>query len=232
MYTVRITKIERMGKSYANIYFKPKISAYPGQFVMVNVFGYEEIPLSLSLPNCLTVKAVGETTHALINSKIGQLLGMRGPFGKPFTPSDRVLMIAGGIGIAPLRFLYHFLKDCKSQIKIIYGVKTAKDAILTEEFDDITITTEDGSFGIRGTVLTALQLEDLSKYSKIYCCGPQEMIKAVYEFTDDAGVLNKTEFSLESYMRCGIGVCGSCVIDGGLRVCTDGPVFKGDDLHW
>ncbi len=232
MYTVKIAKIERMGKNYANIYFKPKISAYPGQFVMVNVFDYEEIPLSLSLPNCLTVKAVGETTRALVNSKTGQLLGIRGPFGKPFTPSERVLMIAGGIGIAPLRFLYHFLKSCRSEIKIVYGVKTAEDAILADEFENITITTEDGSIGIKGTVLTALESEDLKKYSKIYCCGPQEMIKAVYEFADDAGVLDRTEFSLESYMRCGIGVCGSCAVNGGLRVCTDGPVFRGDDLHW
>ena len=104
MFTLRVAKVVRHTEEISTIYFNRILRSFPGQFVMVNVFGYEEIPLSLSSPRSVTVKMVGETTKALVNIEAGTILGVRGPFGNPFTPTDgKALILAGGIGIAPLR---------------------------------------------------------------------------------------------------------------------------------
>lgn len=221
----KIKKVVRHNSKVSTLYFNLNISSYPGQFVMLYLPGYEEIPLSLSSPNSVTVKAVGETTQALVNAHEGQGVGLRGAFGNPFSPSSKALIIAGGIGIAPMKYLYEFLKLCGAEVKVIYGEKTHKDLIWLDEFEDIIITTEDGAAGIKGTVIEAVKRENLERYSKIYACGSREMLKNLSEILKKADVLHKAEFSLERFMRCGIGVCGSCVIENGLRVCTDGPVF-------
>jgi len=225
VYFTKVKKVVRHNKKVSTLYFDLKIASYPGQFVMLYLPGYEEIPLSLSSPSSVTVKAVGETTQALVMADEGIAVGIRGAFGNPFSPSDKALIIAGGIGIAPMKYLYDFLKKCGADIKVIYGEKSEGDLIWTDEFENLIITTEDGSAGIKGTVLDAVNKEDLSRYSRIYACGNSEMLKAVYGVLKKAEVLHKAEFSLERFMRCGIGVCGSCVIENGLRVCNDGPVF-------
>ena len=107
MFCLKVKKVVRHCDSIATLVFERAVRSYPGQFVMLNVFDYEEIPLSLSSPNSVTVKAVGETTKALVNFKGGEIVGIRGPFGRPFSYSKRALIVAGGIGIAPLRYLYH-----------------------------------------------------------------------------------------------------------------------------
>lgn len=199
---------------------------------MVNVPGYEEIPLSLSSPRSVTVKAVGETTEALIGIEAGSVVGVRGPFGMPFSPSRRALLIGGGIGIAPLRYLYHFLRRMGGKVRVIQGGKKSEEILWNDEFDDAIFTTEDGSLGLKGDVMVAVERENLESYDRIYCCGKKEMMKKVYDLLDEKGMLRRSEFSLEEFMRCGIGVCGSCVIENGMRVCTDGPVFRGDELEW
>ncbi len=231
MFTVRVEKVIRHSSEISTIYFNKTLRSYPGQFVMVNVIGYEEIPLSLSSPRSITVKAVGETTKALVSIEAGSLLGIRGPFGKPFTPADKALIVAGGIGIAPLRYLYHYLKRLDAEVRVLYGAKTSDELIWVDEFEDIEISTEDGSFGKKGLVTDLLKKENLKRYERIYCCGKEEMMKSVYEILKKMNCLKKAEFSLERYIRCGIGVCGSCVVNG-LRVCTDGPVFKAYELSW
>lgn len=225
VYFTKVKKVVRHNKKVSTLYFDLRITSYPGQFVMLYLPGYEEIPLSLSSSNSVTVKAVGETTQALVKAHEGLSIGLRGAFGNPFSPSDKALIIAGGIGIAPMKYLHEFLKKCGAEVKMIYGEKSKEDLIWLSEFEELTITTEDGTAGIKGTVLEAVKKEDLSKYSRIYACGSEEMLKALYTVLKKAGVLHKAEFSLERYMRCGIGVCGSCVIENGMRVCTDGPVF-------
>jgi len=225
VYFTKVKKVVRHNEKVSTLYFDLKIPSYPGQFVMLYLPGYEEIPLSLSSPNSVTVKAVGETTQALVEAHEGLSIGLRGAFGNPFSPSDKALIIAGGIGIAPMRYLYEFLKRCGAEVRMIYGEKSKDGLIWLSEFEELTITTEDGTAGIKGTVLEAAKKENLSKYSRIYACGGWEMLKALYKFLKKADVLRKAEFSLERYMRCGIGVCGSCVIENGMRVCTDGPVF-------
>lgn len=232
MYHAKITKLERLTEKIVTINFNIRLQSYPGQFVMVNVPGYEEIPLSLSSPNSVTVKAVGETTERLVKAEEGMYVGIRGAFGNAFSPSKSALIVAGGIGIAPLKYLYDYLQKCNAKVSVIYGDRTSQNLFWIDKFDKITITTEDGTLGLKGTVIDALSLENLDEFEKIYVCGSEGMLRATYEFLKERDALDKAEFSLERFMRCGLGVCGSCVVENGLRVCTDGPVFKASDLTW
>ncbi len=233
MFCVRVKKVVKHTESIATIFFDKIIRSFPGQFLMVNVFDYEEIPLSLSSPNSITVKAVGETTRALVNIDAGELLGIRGPFGRPFTPAKKALIIAGGIGIAPMLFLYDFLIEKGADIFVIFGARTSEELIWKEKFENLMVATDDGSEGFKGNVVELIKAEniDLSKFEKIYCCGPKPMLKGLYELFKAENILSRTEFSLENYMRCGIGLCGSCVLKNGLRVCVEGAVFKGDEFE-
>ncbi|RLI74933.1 dihydroorotate dehydrogenase electron transfer subunit [Archaeoglobales archaeon] len=233
MFSVRVEKVIKYNENYSTIFFDSYLKSYPGQFVMVNVFGYEEIPLSLSSPNSVTVKAVGKTTKALINIPTGELLGIRGSFGKPFTPTNgKALLIAGGIGAAPLFYLHDYLKRKGVEVKVLYGARTQEELIWKSRFENVVTSTDDGSEGFKGTVFDLLKRERIEEYSKIYCCGPEALLKKLYNYFEELEILSKTEFSLERYMRCGIGVCGSCVLENGLRVCADGPVFRGDEIDF
>lgn len=233
MFCVRVERVIRHTESIATIFFDKSMLSFPGQFLMVNVFGYEEIPMSLSSPNSITVKAVGETTRALVDVDAGELLGIRGPFGRPFTPARKALIIAGGIGIAPMLFLYDFLIERGAEVSVIFGARTSEELIWKDKFEDLIVATDDGSEGFKGNVVELIKAKDidLSKYERIYCCGPKPMLKGLHELIKAKKVLNKTEFLLENYMRCGIGLCGSCVLKNGLRVCMDGAVFRGDEFE-
>ncbi len=228
MFCLRVIDVIRHSDKIATLVFDRDIPSFPGQFVMLNVFGYEEIPLSLSSRRSVTVKAVGETTRRLVAFKSGEVVGIRGPFGRPFTPSSKALIIAGGIGIAPLKYLHDSLVERGAEVKVIYGARSADELIWMDEFEDVLISTDDGSLGVKGTVLEILKQIDVKGFERIYCCGPEVMMVRVFEVLKKEGVVGRSEFSLERYMRCGIGVCGSCVVKGGLRVCKEGPVFPGD----
>ena len=233
MFSLKVEEIIRHSETISTIFFSGKLKSYPGQFIMLNLFGREEIPLSLSSPNSVTVKAVGETTEALVSIPTGTLVGIRGPFGRPFSPTNkRALFVAGGIGIAPLVYLNDFLTACGAEVRLLYGVKSSDELVWTDRFDDVSISTEDGSQGVKGTVLDLMEGEDLRRYERIYVCGPEPMLRKVLELVRREGVEKRTEFLVERMMRCGIGVCGSCVLEDGLRVCAEGPVFRGDELPW
>jgi len=227
MFCVRVKKVIRHGDRISTLVFDRSIPSYPGQFLMVNVFGKEEIPLSLSSDSSVTVKAVGDTTRELVNFERGRILGIRGPFGRPFSPSRKALIIAGGIGIAPLRYLYLSLREMDAEVKVIFGARTSDELIWVDEFEDVEYSTDDGSRGIKGTVLDLLRGLNLSRYDRIYCCGPEPMMRKVCEVLSRENLISRAEFSFERYIRCGIGVCGSCVVRGGVRVCREGPVIPG-----
>ncbi|WP_457590916.1 dihydroorotate dehydrogenase electron transfer subunit [Geoglobus sp.] len=232
MFMLRVDRVVKHNPNIATLHFSKPLRSYPGQFIMLNVYGLEEIPLSLSSPNTVTVKAVGETTTKLVSFTGGEIVGVRGPFGNPFSlTSGRALIVAGGIGIAPMLFLHDVLTACGADVEVVYGARNNDELVLTEKFDSLTIATEDGSVGVMGTAVDAVSEMDLEGFDKIYACGPQGMVDALVRLFDEEGVLDRAEFSLERYMRCGIGVCGSCVIENGLRVCADGPVFSGRQLR-
>ena len=215
-------------------------NAKPGQFLMLWIPQVDEIPLSIMNSEngrvTVTVKAVGTATTALHKLKKGELVGIRGPFGNSFTENfGRVLLIGGGTGIAPLFFLARKLLKKTNHITFITGAKTKNDLLffssLKKLFRNHTFlsTTEDGSYGLKGVAIGPLaNLFKEEKFDILYTCGPELMINAVFKITEEHKV--PIEASLERLMKCGIGLCGSCVI-GKYRVCRDGPVFNSVQLR-
>jgi dihydroorotate dehydrogenase electron transfer subunit len=214
----------------------------PGQFLMVWVPGEDEIPMSVSIWNPpqlgITVLPVGEATQALVSLAEGDWLGIRGPFGNHFElQSGKALVVGGGIGLAPLRFLTYRLHEVGADVTFLMAARTAKDLIFVDEFNKqagkklrVKTATDDGSSGFKGLATDAT--EDLlrsSKFDVMYTCGPEKMMAGLYGLARQRGM--RFQASLERFMKCGCGICGSCALDPtGELVCLDGPVFTGDRL--
>jgi dihydroorotate dehydrogenase electron transfer subunit len=209
--------------------------ARPGQFVMFWVPGVDEIPLSVLDAGdgqiSVAVKRVGDATRHLHGLEKGDLVGVRGPFGNSFTESrGRVLLVGGGTGTAPLLFLAKRLAAKADKLSFIVGAKNREELVYLHDLnlicseESVISTTEDGSFGIQ--CLATEPLEDLlekERFNMVYTCGPEQMMRKVFDMAEKRRM--PMEASLERLMRCGIGLCGSCVI-GKYRVCRDGPVFS------
>jgi dihydroorotate dehydrogenase electron transfer subunit len=224
-------------------YILPK----PGQFAMIWAPGVDEIPMSIS--DCdkngnwsITVRNIGECTNAIFNLKQGDLVGVRGPLGNwfefPKEKSKNLILIGGGIGMAPLRFLSQELYKHKISFILIQGAKVKSELIFKTQFQmlkknssDIFFCTEDGSYGTKGVTTLAFE-RILETYSKrlfsnaiVYTCGPEQMIYKIFQICEKYNI--ELQASLERIMRCGCGLCGLCVLDPlGLLVCKDGPIFK------
>jgi len=229
--TVTITIIRKETANIRTFFFDHEIVFSPGQFVMVWVPGVDEIPMALSTPNSITVQNVGDATGALFGMKPGDKLGIRGPFGNGFSKGEKVLAIAGGVGAAPLLPLAK--SDCV--MTMLLGARTESELLFVDTLDectDVLIATDDGTQGHHGFVTALMDDLNLSIYDRIAVCGPEVMMRSVLAKVTEKGLEHKTEFALHRYMKCGVGVCGSCCIDpSGLRVCRDGPVFTGDVLQ-
>lgn len=214
--------------------------AKPGQFLMLWIPGIDEIPLSIMDTSngvvSVTVKAVGDATRHMHTLETGATIGVRGPFGNSFTESrGRVLLVGGGTGTAPLLFLAKQLAPKTDRLSFVEGAKTAKELLFVKEVGgvcqekNIITTTDDGTAGLQCLVTQPLAgLLDKEKFDMIYVCGPEVMVKKIFELTEARKL--PIEASLERLMRCGIGLCGSCVI-GKYRVCRDGPVFNAAQLR-
>ena len=202
----------------------------PGQFVMVWVPGVDEIPMALSGEDAISVQEVGDATRAMCRLGKGDLLGIRGPFGNGFTPKGKVLAVAGGIGAAPLLPL---AMQGKAGV-FLQGAATGKELPFRKALareTDLRVATDDGSEGHHGFVTDLLGDVDLRRFGSVCVCGPEPMMRTALRVLDAAGIAERGQFSLHRYMKCGVGLCGSCAIDpGGLRVCREGPVFRGDQL--
>jgi dihydroorotate dehydrogenase electron transfer subunit len=227
---VTIARVKQETPSVRTFFFDTTFPAAPGQFVMVWVPGTDEIPMALSSENSITVQKVGDATAALFELGEGGKIGIRGPFGNGFSKAEKVLAIAGGVGAAPLLPLAR--SDCV--MTMLLGARTESELLFIDQLDectDVVIATDDGSLGLKGFVTQLMDDLNLAAYDRIAVCGPEVMMRAVLAKVDGKGIAHKTEFSLHRYMKCGVGVCGSCCIDpSGLRVCRDGPVFSGDKL--
>ena len=227
---VTIVQVKQETPSVRTFFFDTSFAFSPGQFVMVWVPGTDEIPMALSSENSITVQKVGDATTALFGIGVGGKLGIRGPFGNGFSKAEKILAIAGGVGAAPLLPLAR--ADCV--MTLLLGAKTESELLFVDQLDectDVLIATDDGSLGTKGFVTLLMDDLNLGAYDRIAVCGPEVMMRAVLAKVEEKGIAHKTEFSLHRYMKCGVGVCGSCCIDpSGLRVCRDGPVFTGDKL--
>jgi dihydroorotate dehydrogenase electron transfer subunit len=200
----------------------------------------DEIPLSIMNTQgntvSVTVKAVGDATRHLHQMKKGETIGVRGPFGNNFTEtSGKVLLVGGGTGTAPLFFLAKRLQAKNQRLAFVLGAKTKTELLFLNDLNhicaekSIIATTEDGTYGLQCLVAEPLtKLLEEQKFKMIYTCGPELMVSKVFALAEQHGI--PLEASLERLMRCGIGLCGSCVI-GKYRVCRDGPVFNSAQLR-
>jgi dihydroorotate dehydrogenase electron transfer subunit len=220
----------------------------PGQFAEVLVEGSPETflrrPLSIhdvdyaSNRLKLLVQVVGKGTERLAMMCPGNMLNLVYPLGKPFSlpqKGKKVLMAGGGCGIAPLLYLGRYLKSHGIIPDILLGFRNSDRILEYSEYESIGkvfLTTEDGSAGVKG-YLTDHPLLESAIYDKVYCCGPERMMKAVAAWSSGHGT--ECEVSLENLMGCGIGVCLCCIVDtvkGHQCTCTDGPVFNIKELKW
>lgn len=225
----------------------PEIQA--GQFVQVEVKNSKTTflrrPISVNFADYangllwLLVRNAGDGTHAMIEMQVGEVVNIVLPLGHGFTaPSDKsksVLLTGGGVGVAPLLFFGKTLKDADFNVSFLLGAKSEKDLLELDEFrkyGEVFITTEDGSLGERGFVTMHSVLKQ-RHFSKIACCGPTPMMKAVAKYAKANDI--DCEVSLENVMACGLGACLCCVedtVDGNLCVCKEGPVFNIKRLKW
>lgn len=228
--TVTITGIREETPTVRSFSFDSPFEFDPGQFLMVWVPGVDEIPMALSSADSITVQKVGDATAGLFNLKIGDKIAVRGPFGNGFFKGERMLAIAGGVGAAPLLPLA--LAD--RVMTFLLGARTETELLFVDQLDectDLQIATDDGSLGVQGFVTVLLDDLNLGAYDKVVVCGPELMMRTVLGKVAEIGIEHRSEFALQRYMKCGIGLCGSCCIDpSGLRVCRDGPVLSGDLL--
>jgi len=216
--------------------------AKPGQFLMLWIPQIDEIPLSIMNTEgntvSVTVKNVGDATRHLHSLAQGDTIGVRGPFGNRFTQHNgNVLLVAGGTGTAPLLYLAKQLATKAKRLAFIMGAKTKSELLFLNQLNPLcteppTATTEDGTYGLKCLATqpleTLLAKEGKEKFDMVYTCGPERMARQVFNLTEKHGV--HMEASLERLMRCGIGLCGSCMI-GKYRVCKDGPVFNSTRLR-
>ncbi|MHA1711391.1 MAG: dihydroorotate dehydrogenase electron transfer subunit [Candidatus Freyarchaeota archaeon] len=242
---VRIQEIREESPTVKTFTFHDKRcgKARPGQFVMVWIPKVDEIPISLSAihPNGrseITVARVGEATEALHQRGVGDLIGVRGPYGNGFTLVDgNILIVGGGIGLAPLMPLIESLTKKPNKIIGLFGAKTRSELLFLNRIEKsflrvdgkLFVTTEDGSYGLKG-LATDLLKEILSseQFDMVYTCGPEMMMHKVFMLTEQYGT--PLQASLERIMHCAIGLCGGCTI-GEFRVCRDGPIFTSDQLR-
>ena len=210
----------------------------PGQFVNVQLEGkFLRRPISVCdySDTTLTIlyKVVGDGTARMAEFPEGDVLDVLTGLGNGYDltfAGDAPLLIGGGVGVPPLyRLAKELIADGK-QVQVVLGFNTKDEVFYEEEFRalgaTVTVTTADGSHGVKGFVTNALP----DAYSYFYTCGPEPMLKALYKATSTSG-----QFSFEERMGCGFGACMGCsckVITGYKRICKEGPVLRKEEILW
>ena len=209
----------------------------PGQFVNIALEGkFLRRPISVCdvVGDVLTIiyKVVGSGTEMMAGMTGGKLDILTG-LGNGYDLScagEKPLLLGGGAGVPPMYMLCKQLIAQGKQVSVVLGFNTASEIFYEEEFKalgcDVTVTTVDGSYGVKGFVTDALPEE----YTYFYTCGPEPMLKAVYRATKTSG-----QMSFEERMGCGFGACMGCsckTLTGYKRICKEGPVMKKEEILW
>ena len=210
----------------------------PGQFVNIQLNGlYLRRPISVCdlCDETLTIvyKAVGKGTRQMSAMKTGELDILTGlGNGYDLTVSgEKPVLLGGGVGVPPMYLLAKKLIAEGKKVAVVLGFNTKSEVFFEEEFKalgaDVTVTTVDGSYGVKGFVTDALKNID---YTYFYTCGPEPMLRAVYNGTVTSG-----QMSFEKRMGCGFGACMGCsckTITGYKRICKEGPVMRKEEILW
>jgi sulfhydrogenase subunit gamma (sulfur reductase) len=228
-----------------------KFTYLPGQFFMLTIFGVGEAPFAFSSKAGKTfqstIRKAGLVTESLHKLEVGSKVGIRGPFGKPFPleeleKANSIVIVAGGIGLPPLRSLIQhiFVNDFPNQI-ILYGARTPGDLIYVKKYEtwkkdpktEMLVTVDKGDDKWKGNVGVVTTLFDKFKMpenAKVVTVGPAIMMKFVVKKCLELGVQPEDIIvSLENRMTCGYGKCGNCAY-GKFLVCKDGPVFTYEQI--
>lgn len=246
--TAPLLRRESIGEQYHVLTFDlpAGIRAGAGQFVMLRGSEWGDAPL---LPRPMSylsgggtpsvlIKVIGEGTARMARAVPGEPFTLLGPLGNRWRPSagGRPLLVAGGVGIAPLLFYARELHAAGIRPVAVYGGRTARDLPLEDELGEVSelhLTTEDGSRGTRGRVTDVLG-GLLAAGTEVYTCGPDRMMAAVAALSADRDV--PCEVSLETPMACGYGVCLGCPVpttdSGYVYACTQGPCIDARRIAW
>jgi sulfhydrogenase subunit gamma (sulfur reductase) len=226
-----------------------RVDYSPGQFLMVSVFGLGECPISIASsptrdPLQICVRVAGKITQGIMDSRVGDVLGIRGPFGNGF-PVDKmsgknVVITGGGSGFATLRSLINYIADNREKFRdvtVAYGARTSQDLYFTSEYGSwqaagievgITVDMMDASWKGNVGLVTSLLADLNPSPGTAALCGPPMMINAVAKDLVRRGFLEPDIYiSLERHMKCGVGKCEHCTM-GPYHVCTEGPIFSYD----
>jgi NAD(P)H-flavin reductase len=227
-----------------------------GQFNMLYVYGVGEVPISISSdPSASpaiqhTTRVVGTVTKAMRRLKRGEMIGIRGPFGTHWPVEEMtgrdVVIVAGGIGLAPLRpALYHLMadRDKYRRIILLYGTRTPEDILYRHELErwrgkfdlEIYVTVDRASSGWRGNVGVVTTLIRRAPFDPSNAvglvCGPEVMMRFTVMELEKRGIRpERTYVSMERNMKCAVGFCGHCQY-GPMFICKDGPVFRFDRIE-
>ncbi|QUC64949.1 dihydroorotate dehydrogenase electron transfer subunit [Nitrosopumilus sp. K4] len=214
---------------------------FPGQFAMVWIPGVNELPMSVMITNetgkaAFTVRKHGPASTGLFNVKVGQQIGIRGPYGNSFDlKQGNLLLVGGGTGLVPMMRLLTFVQP-DDDVTVLIGAKSKEEVffedlankLLEKNPHRVIVTTDDGSYGEKGFVTDIVEkLVAENKYDGVYTCGPEIMMFKTVQLAHSKGLF--VQASLERMMKCGVGICGSCCVGEDL-VCRDGTVFDGDHL--
>ena len=210
----------------------------PGQFINIKLSGlYLRRPISVYDVDDTTVtiiyKVVGHGTEQMSSMTVGETLDVLTGLGNGYDTAltgDRPLLLGGGVGVPPLYLLAKKLIAEGKQVSVVLGFNTKDEIFCEQEFKDlgctVTVTTADGSYGVKGFVTNAMDLD----YTHVCTCGPEPMLKAVYKACKTDG-----QFSFEERMGCGFGACMGCsckTITGYKRICKEGPIMRKGDILW
>lgn len=219
----------------------------PGQFVQVRVDGCAETflrrPVSIHDVDYelntfkLLIQVVGGGTSSLSRLVPGDKLNLIYPLGNSFSdpqPGSSVLLVGGGVGVAPLLFLGKHLLSVDCKLDWLLGFRNLRKMVDLEEYEktgNVFLTTEDGSAGEKGFVTNHSVLNE-RRYDRVYCCGPDPMMKTIAEYCTKNEVYCEVSQNL---MACGFGICLCCTVktvNGNICSCTEGPVFNTTELRW
>ncbi len=225
-----VIRNERIAKAYR-----------PGMFVILWLPDVDFLPMSVSKVDGsvmeITVQKIGEGTKKLFELKVGDKIGVRGPYGNAWNYEDasNILIVGGGMGIAALTTLIEPLKKNKKNVFVAIGAKDEASLIFADSLIDMipntACTTDDGSVGKKCFVTEAMEdILNKNKIDLIITCGPEVLMKRVLEIAESKKIL--VQASLERKMKCGVGLCGSCCVgsNNDICACKDGPIFKSEQL--
>jgi len=235
---VHVTEREVETPSTVTLRFPYDHPAEPGQFVMVWLPGDDELPMSLSYTDGaskgVTIKAMGDTSRRVQTIRVGDPVGIRGPYGNRFELSpSRILVVSGGSGAAVLAPAAEAARRQHRSVTVALGATSAPELLFKERFRSmgarVEVATDDGSEGAKGFVTAvADRLLATQSFDAVWTCGPEVMMRKVIAAARPRSV--PVFCSMERHMKCALGMCDACAL-GPYHVCVDGPVFSAEKLE-